>query len=278
MHNLMPASPSPPEFAPLPAAERWTLIGAVTTVTASAWAWMLYMDWAMHDMMQGGASTAWMPPPAGASGWSGYDFWMLFVMWAIMMIAMMTPSAIPMLRMYRTVQRNRSRQTLETVPWGIFLVGYLASWTLFSIVISVIQWPLHEWGLLDPMMDSRSLLFSGILLVVAGLYQWTPWKDACLTQCRTPLQFLLARWKDGRSGALQMSFEHGLYCIGCCWALMLVLFAVGMMNMLWVAALMLFVIVEKALPSPARLFRTATGLLLTGSGIWLLHLYAQGTA
>ena len=274
----MPATASTPEFAPLPPAERWTLIGAVTAVAASGWAWMLHMDWTMRDMMQGGPSVAWMPPTAGAGGWSGYDFWMLFAMWAIMMVAMMTPSAIPTLRTYRTMQRNRSRQTLESVSWTIFLFGYLAAWTVFSAVISVIQWPLHEWGLLDPMMASRSQLFSGILLIVAGLYQWTPWKDACLTQCRTPLQFLLARWKDGRSGALQMSFEHGLYCIGCCWALMLVLFAVGMMNMLWVAAIMLFVIVEKALPSPAQLFRTVTGLLLAGSGIWLLSLHLQGAA
>ncbi len=274
----MPATASTPEFAPLPPAERWTLIGAVTAVAASGWAWMLHMDWTMRDMMQGGPSVAWMPPTAGAGGWSGYDFWMLFAMWAIMMVAMMTPSAIPTLRTYRTMQRNRSRQTLESVSWTIFLFGYLAAWTVFSAVISVIQWPLHEWGLLDPMMASRSQLFSGILLIVAGLYQWTPWKDACLTQCRTPLQFLLARWKDGRSGALQMSFEHGLYCIGCCWALMLVLFAVGVMNMLWVAAIMLFVIVEKALPSPARLFRTVTGLLLAGSGIWLLSLHLQGAA
>jgi len=272
----MPPTTSTPEFAPLPTAERWTLIGAVTAVTASGWGWMLYMEWMMRDMMRGGPSITWMPPPAGAGGWSGYDFWMLFVMWAIMMVAMMTPSAVPMLRMYRVVQRNRSQQTLKVVPWMIFLVGYLASWTAFSAVISVVQWPMHEWGLLDPMMDSRSQLFSGILLIVAGLYQWTPWKDACLTLCRTPMQFLLARWKDGRAGALQMSFEHGLYCIGCCWALMLVLFAVGMMNMLWVAAIALFVIVEKALPSPARLFRTITGLLLASSGFWLLLLHFQG--
>lgn len=274
----MPATTSTPEFAPLPTAERWTLIGAVTAVTASGWGWMLYMDWMMRDMMRGGSSIAWMPPPAGAGGWSGYDFWMLFAMWAIMMVAMMTPSAVPMLRMYRVVQRNRSRQTLKVVPWMIFLVGYLASWAAYSAVISVVQWPLHEWGLLDPMMDSRSQLFSGILLIVAGLYQWTPWKDACLTLCRTPMQFLLAHWKDGHAGALQMSFEHGLYCIGCCWALMLVLFAVGMMNMLWVAAITLFVIIEKALPSPARLFRTITGLLLASSGFWLLLLHFQGPA
>ncbi len=274
----MPASSSPPEFAPLPATERWVLIGAVSAVAASGWAWMLHMDWAMRDMMRGGPSTAWMPPPAGFGGWTGYDFWMLFVMWSIMMVAMMTPSAVPMLRMYRVVQRNRSRWTLETVPWAIFLLGYLASWVLYSVAISAIQWPMHEWGLLDPMMNSRSHLFSGALLIVAGLYQWTPWKDACLTQCRTPMQFLLARWKDGKSGALRMSFEHGLYCIGCCWALMLVLFAVGAMNMLWVAAIMLFVIVEKALPSPARLFRAVTGLLLSGSGIWMALSYFQGAA
>ena len=272
----MPASTAMPEFAPLPTTERWVLTSAVAAVTACGWAWMLYMDWVMRDMMQGGSSTAWMPPPAGAGGWTGYDFWMLFAMWAIMMVAMMTPSVIPMLRMYRTVQINRSKHSLEATPWMIFLAGYLAAWAAYSAAIAVIQWPLHEWGVLDPMMDSRSHLFSGILLVVAGLYQWTPWKDACLSQCRTPMQYLLARWKDGRTGALKMSFEHGLYCIGCCWALMLVLFAVGMMNMLWVAAIAVFVIVEKALPNPARLFRATTGLLLAGSGAWMLFLHLQG--
>ena len=272
----MPTSTSTSDFAPLPTSERWILTSAVATVAACGWAWMIYMDWVMHDMMRGGPSIAWMPPPAGTGSWTGYDFWMLFAMWTVMMVAMMTPSTVPMLRMYRTVQRNRDQSSLATTSWIIFLAGYLIAWTVYSVAISMAQWPLHEWGLLDSMMDSRSHLFSGVLLVVAGFYQWTPWKDACLVQCRTPLQFLLTRWRNGRLGALRMSFGHGLYCIGCCWALMLVLFAVGMMNMLWVAAIALFVIVEKALPHPARVFRAATGLVLAGAGLWLLVIHLSG--
>ena len=262
----MPAAA--PSAAPLPAAERRALWAGVIAVSAAAWGWLAHMALRMDAFMRGGALEAWMPPVAG---WSGRDFGMLFLMWAVMMAAMMTPSALPLLKMYRSAARGRARARLEpAAAWGWLLAGYLAAWTLFSGLAAFAQWPLHAWRLLDPMMESRSLALSGGLLAVAGLYQWTPWKDACLRQCRTPLQFLMARWRDGAAGAARMGLEHGLYCIGCCWALMLVLVALGMMNILWVAAVAVFVIVEKGLPAPARTFRAATGLLLLAAGAWLL--------
>ena len=262
-------SAAAPAVPPLPAAERRALWAGVLAVSAAAWGWLAHMAWSMEAFMRGGAAAAWMPPAAGA--WDGRDFGMLFLMWAVMMAAMMTPSALPLLRMYRSAARGRERRRLEpAAAWGWLLAGYLAAWTLFSGLAAFAQWPLHAWRLLDPMMESRSLMLSGGLLAVAGLYQWTPWKDACLRQCRTPLQFLLARWRDGAAGAARMGLEHGLYCIGCCWALMLVLVALGMMNILWVAAVAVFVIVEKGLPAPARAFRAATGLLLLAAGTWLL--------
>ena len=260
-----------PRFAPLPALERWLVFGLVGAVMLVSWGWMLHMAWAMDDLMRGGLSDAWMPPAAGP--WSPYDLWMLFAMWAIMMVAMMTPAALPMLKMYRTLQLNRQKQGQEQASWVVLLTGYLLTWTFYSALISVVQYPLHQWGLLDPMMDSRSYLFSGSLLIVAGLYQWTPWKDACLQRCRTPLQFLMAHWRNGYDGALRMGLDHGLYCIGCCWALMLMLFAVGMMNILWVAALTVFVIIEKVLPGPSLWFRSITGGLFLIAGTVFLYLH-----
>lgn len=262
------ASRQPLAVGPLPAAERWTLLGGVGAVSAAAWIWMAHMSLAMADMMAGGASRAWMPPPAGP--WSGYDFWMLFLMWSVMMVAMMTPASLPMLRMFRTMQRNRARQGQAFSSWAFLLAGYLAAWVLFSGAATFGQKHLHDWLLLTPMMESRSHWFSGALIAAAGLYQWTPWKDACLSQCRSPMQFLMARWRDGAAGAASMGLQHGLYCIGCCWLLMLMLVGLGMMNILWVAALTLFVLLERTLPPPARAFRTATGIAFLAAGLLVL--------
>ncbi len=269
MPLLSPPSELSVTYGPLPPAERWTLLGALTAITASAWLWMLYMAMEMDDMMSGGLAQAWMPP--GSSGlWSAHDFWMLFVMWAIMMVAMMTPSAVPTMKMYYTVVRRQFEVRQRFLLWGLFLLGYLSAWTVYSVLITFVQWPMHHWGLLDPMMESRSGLLSGVLLLVAGLYQWSPWKDACLTQCRSPLQFLMARWRGGNFGTWRMGLENGIFCVGCCWALMMVLFALGIMNMLWVAVLTAFVLIEKIIPHSSRLFQSATGTLLVGAGLWIL--------
>ena len=273
--SLFSTQSSPPQnFGPLPIPERVVLTLSLLAVTAGGWTWMLLMDWEMRQMMSGGAISAWMPP--GVHGvWDSHDFWMLFVMWTVMMVAMMTPSALPTVRMYHTVSRKHVSITHPVLSWALFLLGYLAAWVLFSGLVTLMQWPLHFWGMLDPMMNSKSFMFSGTLIVIAGVYQWTPWKDACLNQCRSPLQFLMAHWHSGTFGAWRMGAENGIFCVGCCWALMLVLFALGMMNMLWVALITLFVLLEKTLPGPSPLFRGFTGLGLVGIGGWFLWRAAE---
>ena len=154
----------------------------------------------------------------------------------------------------------------------VFIFGYLAAWTFYSLVVSLIQWKMHENGLLNPMMTSDNYLLSGSVLLLAGIYQWTPFKDNCLKYCRTPLAFLLAEWRQGAWGAMRMGAHHGLYCVGCCAALMAILFAVGVMNMLWVLLLTIFVALEKTLIPP----RTGTwvfGALLFAWGAWWLALH-----
>ena len=202
----------------------------LVAVSVAAWAYMLYDYVRMQTMPM---SQMWMPPTGGGA-WSLQDFWLTFVMWAVMMVAMMLPSAAPMVLMFATVNRKRRSQQRPYVPTFVFASGYVAVWILFSAVVTLVQWPLHHWALLTPMMDNASAIMAGLVLIIAGVYQWTPWKDACLNQCRTPLGFLMTEWREGAAGAFLMGVKHGFFCVGCCWALMLVLFAVGVMNMLWV--------------------------------------------
>lgn len=239
--------------------------GGLTGIALAGWAYMFYMAWAMANMDK---VEMWMPPIATAT-WTVWDFFMLFVMWATMMVAMMTPSILPMVTMFTSLNKNRRSRQQSYTPTFIFVTGYLIAWTGFSVLAAIAQWPLHTAGLLNPMMDSRSYLLSGLVLIVAGIYQWTPAKDACLTTCRSPLGFLMTEWREGNMGALIMGVRHGVYCVGCCWALMLVLFGVGVMNMLWVLLITAFVVVEKILPAPGPVrFVSGLGLVCWG-GYWL---------
>ena len=239
--------------------------GGLIVIAASGWIYMAYMTWAMGHMS---LIQMWMPPPY-PQAWTALDFFMLFVMWSVMMVAMMVPSAIPMVMMFTAVNRNKRQRNQAYVSTFIFTLGYLIAWTGFSLLVSVLQWRLHTAGLLDPMMNGSSRLLSGVVLVLAGVYQWTPYKEACLRQCRTPLGFLMSEWREGKAGALMMGVRHGLFCVGCCWALMLVLFAVGVMNMLWVLLIAVFVLLEKIL-SVARFVRAGSGLaLLIWGAYWL---------
>jgi len=236
-------------------------------VSIAGWLYMFYMAWAMENMH---LVDMWMPPRGGTRAWAGFDFFMLFLTWFTMMIAMMTPTIGPMVMMFTTVNKSKKQKQQPYAHTSIFLLGYLFAWGLFSVVVSLIQWPLHEAGLLNPMMDSRSYLLSGGILILAGLYQFTPLKDVCLKQCRTPLGFIMTAWKEGHIGALRMGFHHGIFCVGCCWALMLILFAVGVMNMLWVILITIFVLLEKALPLSPKTMRATTGLgLMIWGGYWL---------
>lgn len=254
--------------ARLGAREYMIVGGGLAGIALAGWAYMFYMAWAMANMDQ---VEMWMPPTASAS-WAAWDYFMLFVMWATMMVAMMTPSTLPMVAMFTTLNRNRHKRQQPYAPTFIFVTGYLLAWAGFSVLATIAQWPLHTAGLLNPMMDSRSYLLSGLVLLVAGVYQWTPAKDACLRSCRSPLGFLMTEWRDGMMGAMIMGVRHGVYCVGCCWALMLVLFGVGVMNMLWVMLITAFVLIEKIIPNP-KAMRMLSGMALVCWGGYWLSLY-----
>jgi predicted metal-binding membrane protein len=194
---------------------------------------------------------------------------MTFVMWSVMMVGMMTPSVAPTILLYaRMVRKNRERG--EVLPAAsIFTAGYLIAWTGFSALATALQLGLGQVALLSPMMVSTSAWLTGTLLIAAGLYQWLPIKDICLKFCRSPMHFILGRWRSGPFGALAMGLENGLYCVGCCWALMLLLFAGGVMNLGLVALIAGFVIAEKLLPL-GQLTARAAGAVLIGLGVWSL--------
>lgn len=192
---------------------------------------------------------------AGAAGWLA-----LFVMWTVMMTGMMLPSAAPVIRLVLASYRRRGGPGARACA-GLFGTGYLLAWTGFSALAATAQVALRRAALLSGEMTSRSVVLTGTILVVAGLYQWLPVRQACLDHCRSPIDFLMLHWREGKPGALAMGLHHGLYCVGCCWALMALLFAFGVMNVLWIAALAAFVLIERRAPRSIPLGRIA-GLLL----------------
>jgi predicted metal-binding membrane protein len=183
-----------------------------------------------------------------------------------MMVAMMLPSASPFVLCFAAVHRRRKSESLPYVPTGVFLGGYLAIWTAFSALAATAQLALHRMALLSSAMTATSSVFAGSLLVAAGVYQWTPLKNSCIRHCRSPLGFLLSDWHDGRWGAMRMGAEHGIFCLGCCWVLMLLPFAAGVMSLLWMAALTAFILIEKMIPGGDRVGRIAGALLAVGGG------------
>lgn len=201
--------------------------------------------------------------------WGATDVLLLFVMWAVMMVAMMVPSAAPMVLAFLGVNQRRQAADRPFVPVGIFVAGYLAVWTAYSAVATLAQWGLHQAALLSPAMIATSPFLNGSLLIAAGIFQWTPLKRMCLNGCRSPLSFLMSEWRDGWAGAFIMGLRHGSYCVGCCWILMALLFVAGVMNLLWVAVIALFVMAEKTLPRGELLGRV-TGMALVAAGVGLI--------
>ncbi|KIC22094.1 MULTISPECIES: DUF2182 domain-containing protein [unclassified Leisingera] len=195
---------------------------------------------------------------------------LIFLMWWVMMIAMMTPSAAPVLLLFTAIKKAGSLPGRAPVLGLLFLSGYLLAWALFSAIATALQWWLETMGLSNgPMMSLSSRTLGGALLLAAGAYQFTPYKHACLSHCRMPVHFLTEHNRTGLAGAVLMGAHHGTYCLGCCWALMLLLFAGGIMNLYWIAGLALFVLAEKTLPYP-RLFATGAGALLLLAGSYVL--------
>jgi predicted metal-binding membrane protein len=198
------------------------------------------------------------------------DLLLLLAMWWIMMIGMMLPSAAPMILTFATINRGRRTRGQPYTPTALFTAGYLLAWGGFSVAATLAQWALERASLLAPMaMKTTSPLLGGLLFIAAGVYQFTPLKRACLRSCRSPFDFVMNHWRDGADGAVRMGLAHGLYCLGCCWILMALLFAVGAMNLVWVAVLTVVVLVEKLFPAGDWISRIG-GVLLVAWGVRLL--------
>jgi predicted metal-binding membrane protein len=244
--------------------DRFLIQTSIVLITLLAWAYLVHIDRQMsadmeHDkMMAAMGMTMDMP-------WSAADAFFTFAMWAVMMVGMMTPSASPMLLLFAATRAGRGKRgvSLATLTFGL---GYIVVWAGFSVGAAAAQWGLHQATMLSAAMASSSGRLNGAILIAAGAYQLTPWKSKCLTHCRSPLGFLMTNWRDGTTGAFQMGFLHGAYCLGCCWALMCVLFVVGVMNLIWVAALTGFVLIEKTGPAGAIVARVA-GAAIVALGI-----------
>ncbi len=245
--------------------DRLFVIAGLVAVTALAWVYVLQFGSSMTGMDTNSTGMS-MP---NRQAWQSSDFVLTFMMWAVMMVAMMTPSATPMILMFARVNRQRQIDNTPIPATTIFLLGYLLVWIAFSTGATVAQWGLHSAALLSPEMISVTPFLGGILLILAGVYQFTPLKRACLSRCRTPLGFLMTEWREGTKGALIMGMRHGGYCVGCCWPMMTLLFVAGVMNLLWVALIAACVLVEKIAPAGQWVSR-AIGLLTIGWGAWLL--------
>jgi predicted metal-binding membrane protein len=216
----------------------------------------------MYGPMTG--SAAWMM----RATWDGPFMLLLWAMWAAMMAGMMLPSAAPIVLLYARGARQRSAPRDASRRIYALVGGYVLVWALFSAGVTVLQRALATSHVLTPMMEPATDMAAAVLLLIAGLYQLTPFKLACLRSCRTPLSFLSSRWREGTAGAMRMGAEHGAYCLGCCWALMLLLFAGGVMNLFVVVSLTLWVAIEKLAPFGEQSARISGALLLLAAG-WL---------
>ena len=253
---------------PLPRPERLAILGALLGIAALAWAYLWHLTLAMPgpEAMPGMPG---MMMAAAAKPWTLVEGALAFAMWWAMMVGMMLPSALPMVLTFATIDRRRRERGGESVPVAIFVAGYLAVWGAFSLVATAAQWGLESVALMRPMMATTSPILGGMLFVAAGIYQFTPLKHVCLRHCRSPFDFILNRWQDGRAGAWRMGAAHGAYCLGCCWLVMLLLFVGGVMNLLWVAALAAFVLAEKVVPGGPVVARVA-GAAAIAFGLWLM--------
>jgi predicted metal-binding membrane protein len=243
------------------AKEQWLTLLSLLALTGIAWLLLFRMaaSMAMVDMAMAG-----MPMP-----WSLADALLMLAMWSVMMVGMMLPSALPMILLYQQMLRRYMTPPQRHLALLLFCLAYLLVWSGFSLIATALQWGLDRLSLLSPQMRSQSQWLGATLLMGAGAYQWLPSKSACLAHCRGPVQFLLGHWRSGVIGGWSMGLKHGLYCLGCCWMLMGLLFVGGVMNLLWAALIGACVLLEKLLPGGIWLGRIA-GLLLFVWGMALL--------
>ena len=240
--------------------DRFLTGGAVLVVIVLSWSYLLAGAGTNQEM--GG-----MLMPMSIWPWTLSHAALMLSMWIVMMAAMMLPSAMPVILLHGTIAKRKGQGA--RIKSALFVSGYVAMWGAFSVAAVALQFALEWTGLLSPMMEATSTILSGLILIVAGIYQLLPLKAACLSHCRSPLEFLLTHWRPGNKGAFTMGAHHGIYCLGCCWGLMLLIFVGGLMNYLWLACLAVFVLLEKAAPGGTWLGRLAAVPLMLW-GVFLL--------
>jgi predicted metal-binding membrane protein len=250
--------------------DRAVVLAGLVSIVLLSWAYIIYLARDMANMMNMSNANLGMGMAMPAiQPWGAVDYLLMFIMWSVMMFAMMTPSAAPMVLMYTRISRGQ-QAALQPV-WGtaVFFFGYLLVWTAFSAVATLAQGGLHAATLLSSMMETTSPVLGGIILIAAGVFQFTPLKYACLSHCRTPLGYFMTEWREGKRGALVMGVRHGAYCVGCCWLLMALLFVAGVMNLFWIAVIAAYILAEKVLPGGHKV-SWGFGVLMMSWGIWLI--------
>jgi predicted metal-binding membrane protein len=245
--------------------DRVVVAFGLAAIATLSWTYLIYMDWGMRHM-DVGMNMVIMP---AMQHWTAWDLGLVFLMWAVMMVAMMVPAASPVILLFTEINRRRNEHQATFVSTGQFLLGYLTAWAGFSVLATLAQWALLTAALVSPMMQSTSKALGGGLLLCAGLFQFSRLKYACLAHCRSPMGFLATEWRDGPRGAFGMGLKHGGYCLGCCWALMVLLFVFGVMNLLWVACLSGFVLLEK-ITSANQSFSRLGGLVFIVWAAWIV--------
>src|SRR5215472_6694586 len=258
--------------------DRVVVILALAFMTALAWSYLL---WLSADMSMGGMdmgnfrmvpSGMGLMVPAHAP-WQAMEFGFVFVMWTVMMVGMMTPSAVPMILMYARAGRHAKAQGTPLAATVWFAGGYFLVWIAFVLLATLVHWALELTALLDSWMASTSNVLGGLVFLAAGTYQWTRLKNVCLAQCQKPFAFLMLHggYRPDAPGSLMLGLRHGAYCVGCCWVLMALLFVGGVMNVLWIAALALVVLLEKVTPFGRRIASLA-GMVFIAAGVWLFSI------
>jgi predicted metal-binding membrane protein len=255
--------------------DRMVTVLALALLTALAWSYVL---WLSADMFMGGMDmSGWRMIPAGMglmmpahTPWRAMEFALVFIMWTVMMVGMMTPSAVPMILMYAGMGRRAEPKCRPLVATVWFFAGYFLVWAAFSLLATLVQWALERAALLDPAMASTSKILGGLVFIAAGSYQWTRLKDACLAQCYEPFAFLIRHsgYRRDAPGSVLLGLRYGAYCVGCCWVLMALLFVGGVMNVLWIVLLALFISLEKV-TSLGRQLAPLAGIVLIAAGAWL---------
>ena len=244
--------------------QRLTLTILLVGLPLACWIWVIAMARDMYGAMSG--SAAWMMTATIDASY----LLLLWAMWAAMMAAMMLPSAAPLILLYARGARQQSAPGHAAAQIYAIAGGYVMIWAVFSLGATALQYVMATSGALTAMMEPATQVAAALLLLLAGVYQLTPLKQACLRSCRTPIAFLSSRWRSGVRGAMRMGAEHGTHCLGCCWALMLLLFAGGVMNLFVVVALTVWVAVEKLAPFGAQSARISGALLLVAA-VWMYY-------